>query len=159
MNLENYFNGCMFAFAMKIVSACLAGIQCRYDGAAKESDSVMELMRDGKAIPVCPEQLGGLATPRVPAEWMGDRVMTRDGDDVTDAYVSGCREALKIALLSRCDGAILKSRSPACGCGLIYDGSFSGTMIEGDGLFTKLLKERGIDVQPEKDEENKTRER
>lgn len=134
---------------MIIVSACLAGYRCRYDGKTVPNESVVELMRRGEAIPVCPEMLGGLPCPRTPSERTSDggRVMMRDGTDVTDAYGTGAAETLRMARLYGCTHAILKARSPSCGSGLIYDGTFSGTLKEGDGVTAELLKENGITVE------------
>ena len=129
-----------------LVSACLLGLCCRYDGCAKPNAVVLALREGHTLIPVCPEQLGGLPTPRVPAERRGDRVVTRDGRDVTAAYEKGAAEALRLAELFSCDAAILKERSPACGSGRIYDGSFSKTLISGDGVAAACLKAHGIPV-------------
>jgi len=136
---------------MKIVSACLAGIKCRWDGEARPCQKVIELVKQGKAIPVCPEQLGGLTTPRTPAEQKEDKVFTKDGKDVTAQFERGAEEALKIAKLVNCDGAILKSKSPSCGSGKVYDGTFSGKLINGDGVFAKILKKNNIKVFTEKE--------
>jgi uncharacterized protein YbbK (DUF523 family) len=135
---------------MKIVSACLAGIKCRWDGESEPNEIVMKLVREGNAIPVCPEQLGGLPTPRLPAEQKGDKVYTKDGRDVTDEFVNGAEKGLRIAKLCGCKEAILKANSPSCGSGKIYDGTFTGKLINGDGIFAKLLKQNGIKVTTEK---------
>lgn len=132
-----------------LVSACLLGLPCRYDGAAKPAPQVLELMAEHRLIPVCPEQLGGLPTPRPPAECRDGRVISRAGRDVTAEYVRGAESALELARLFGCRGAILKERSPSCGCGYIYDGSFSGTLIPGDGVTARLLKAHGIPVTGE----------
>ncbi len=131
-----------------LVSACLLGVGCRYDGAEKAHEAVVRLLQnpDITLIPVCPEQAGGLATPRKPAERRGDRVMTCDGRDVTADYQKGAEIALQLAQLYGCHTAILKERSPSCGCGAVYDGSFSRTLIEGDGVVAELLKRHGIQV-------------
>ena len=134
---------------MMIVSACLAGFPCRYDGKAKPCARVMELVRAGKAIPLCPEQLGGLPTPRPPSERQGERVMSVIGADVTEQYRRGAEETLKLFELLACDAAVLKEKSPSCGSGLIYDGSFSGTLTEGDGVTAELLRSHGIAVYGE----------
>jgi len=134
---------------MKIVSACLAGIKCKWDGKSKSCQKVIELVRQGKAIPVCPEQLGGLTTPRAPAEQTGNKVFTKDGEDVTVQFEKGAKEALKIAKLANCNEVILKSKSPSCGSGKIYDGTFSGKLIDGDGVFVKILKKNNIKVLTE----------
>lgn len=131
---------------MKLVSACLAGVHCRYDCQAQSRPEIEEMVQNGTAIPVCPEQLGGLPTPRPPAERVGGRVLTKSGQDVTAQYKAGAEEALKIAILCGATEALLKSKSPMCGCGKIYDGSFTGNLTEGDGIVTELLKSRGIKV-------------
>lgn len=136
---------------MKIVSACLAGLGCRYDGAAKPCPAVMKLVAAGQAIPLCPEQLGGLTTPRNPAERVGDRVLSRNGADVTAEFIRGAEEAMKIVELSGADGVILKAKSPSCGCGRIYDGTFTGTVIPGDGVFAALCRARGLTLETEED--------
>lgn len=136
---------------MKIVSACLAGIKCRYDGEGKPCQKVLDLIKQGKAIPICPEQLGGLTTPRNPAEQKENKVFTKTGEDVTSQFENGAEESLKIALLANCDEAILKSKSPFCGCGKVYDGTFSGKLIDGDGVFAKILKKNNIKVISEND--------
>jgi len=136
---------------MKIVSACLAGINCRWDGESRHCQKVIELVKQGKAIPVCPEQLGGLPTPRIPQEQKENKVFRKDGVEVTTQFEKGAQKALKIALLANCDEAILKSKSPSCGSGKIYDGTFSGKLIDGDGVFAKLLKENNIKVVTEND--------
>jgi len=140
---------------MKIVSACLVGIKCRWDGKAKPCQKVIDLVKQGKAIFVCPEQLGGLTTPRIPAEQKNNKVFTKEGKDVTVQFKKGAEEALKIAKLENCNEAILKSKSPSCGSGKIYDGTFSGKLIDGDGVFAKLLKKNGIKVISEEDFLNK----
>ncbi len=136
---------------MKVVSACLAGKKCRYDGRSSPCEKVIELVKKGEAIPVCPEQLGGLKIPRVPSEIKGDRVITKEGRDVTAQFEKGAEEALKIAQLNNCKEAILKSKSPSCGLGKIYDGTFSGKLKDGDGIFTRLLKKNNFSVITEED--------
>jgi len=136
---------------MIIVSACLAGIRCRYDGAEKPCAKVVRLVEDGKAIPVCPEQLGGLPTPRVPAERKGNKVIRKDGVDVTEQFNRGAQEALKIAKMVSARRAILKARSPSCGAGQTYDGSFTGKLIDEDGIFAHLCKDNGIEVLTEEE--------
>jgi uncharacterized protein YbbK (DUF523 family) len=134
---------------MIIVSACLAGIKCRYDGKAIHCEKVINLIKQGKAIPVCPEQLGGLTTPRFPAEQKGNKVFAKNGEDVTTKFKFGAKEALKIAILAKCKSAILKSKSPSCGLDKIYDGTFSEKLINGDGIFTQILKKNNIKVYTE----------
>lgn len=132
-----------------LVSACLLGLPCRYDGASKPAPQVLALLEEHRLIPVCPEQMGGLPTPRPPAECRGNCVLNREGRDVTAEYARGAQFALELARLYGCQGAILKERSPSCGCGAIYDGSFSGTLVPGDGVTARLLKEHGIPVTGE----------
>lgn len=129
-----------------LVSACLLGVCCRYNGKGILEESVKALMEDAVLIPVCPEIMGGLATPRDPAERFGDRVMTNNGLDVTAAYEKGAKETLRLAQLYGCHFAILKERSPSCGSGQIYDGSHSGRLVSGDGITAGLLKKNGIEV-------------
>ena len=100
-------------------------------------------------IPVCPEQLGGLSTPRIPSERRGERVVNRAGEDVTSQFIRGAEEALRIAKLYGCQVAVLKERSPSCGCGRIYDGTFSGKLTDGDGVTAELLRREGIKVYGE----------
>ena len=123
-----------------LVSACLLGVRCRYDGESKACPAVLDLAKEHELVPVCPEQLGGLPTPRTPAEIQGERVVTRDGRDVTKEYQKGAEEAARLYQLLRCDCAILKARSPSCGCGQVYDGAFSGTLTPGDGIAAQALK-------------------
>lgn len=131
---------------MIVVSACLAGIECRYNGSSHTMPQIAQMVIKGKAIPICPEILAGLPIPRPPAEQYKDKIISLNGDDQTAQYTAGAKVGLTIALASNCKRAILKSNSPTCGCGLIYDGTFSGKLIHGDGIFTKLLKENGIEV-------------
>ena len=140
---------------MLIVSGCLADLQCRYDGAAKPCEMVIRMVAEGKAIPVCPEQLGGLPTPRMPAERRGNRIIRKDGKDVTEEFQRGAREALKLAKLTGASTAILKARSPSCGSGQIYDGSFTGNLISGNGVFAELCKNNGMEVKSEEELEGK----
>jgi uncharacterized protein YbbK (DUF523 family) len=136
---------------MIIVSACLAGLHCRYDGEEKSNEEVMRLVAEGKAIPVCPEQLGGLTTPRLPCEIVNGRVMRKDGVDVTAEFERGAREALALAKLTGANEAILKAKSPSCGAGRIYDGTFSGNVVPGDGVFAALCRQEGITLRTEED--------
>ena len=139
---------------MKIlVSHCLLGEPCRYDGASRLDRQVLELHRAGhNLIPVCPEVLGGLDTPRAPAELQPDgRVVNEDGEDVTAAYRAGAEAALKIARETGCTLAVLKARSPSCGCGEVYDGTFTHTLKGGWGVAARLLMEAGITVMDEED--------
>ena len=134
---------------MFIVSACLAGYRCRYDGEIKSDPEIVALVKSGQAVPVCPEMAGGLPCPRVPSERTADgtRVLAKDGKDVTDAFFACAEETLRIARLYGCDHAILKARSPSCGLGMIYDGTFTGTLRTGNGVTTDLLLKSGITVE------------
>ena len=139
---------------MKIlVSACLLGVRCRYDGKSKPHPAVERLMEQHTLIPVCGEILGGLPTPRVSAERQGERVVTADGRDVTAAYRRGAEEVLRLAERYGCKAAILKERSPSCGSGSIYDGTFTGTLTDGWGVTAELLRDHGICVIGESEAE------
>jgi len=139
---------------MKLVSGCLCGIHCRHDGGTREREEVAVLARRGLAVPVCPEQLGGLPTPRPAAEIAcGDghdvlagraRVLTKDGTDVTEQFVRGAREVLRLARQMQAEEVILKSRSPSCGVGTIAQG---GGTAAGDGVAAALLIQEGIPVR------------
>jgi uncharacterized protein YbbK (DUF523 family) len=129
-------------------SACLIGIACRYDGLSKPNQDIIDLSKIKKVIPVCPEQLGGLSTPRKKNEIRHDKVFREDGKDVTSAFLKGAKKVLAIAKENNVKQAYFKSKSPACGCGKIYDGTFTKTLIEGDGFSTRLLKANGIEVLP-----------
>ena len=135
-----------------LISACLLGVSCRYDGLTKplDADIISALQARYHLIPVCPEIFGGLPTPRLPAEIGKDReVFRNDGVNVTEAYQRGAEEALRLAKLFDCKIAILKERSPSCGSGIIYDGTFTGAKIKADGITAALLKENGILVMGE----------
>lgn len=136
---------------MRLCSACLLGAKCRFDGRAKPNDKVMGLAESEALIPVCPEQRGGLPTPRERAERNGDRVVTKSGRDVTAEFAAGAEQALHLAQSLGIRQAILKQKSPSCGCGLIYDGTFSGKLIKGDGVTAALLKKNGVEVITEAD--------
>ena len=131
---------------MMIVSACLAGFPCRYDGEVKPCAQAVELVKAGKAIPVCPEQLGGLPTPRLPCEIRAGRVVDKNGTDRTEEYRRGAEAVLRIAETYGATQALLQNRSPSCGTGWIYDGTFTKTLVEGDGITARLLAENGIQV-------------
>ena len=135
---------------MKIlISACLLGVRCRYDGASKPHPLAEELAKRHELIPVCPEQMGGLPTPRPPAERQGARVVSVEGVDVTEQYRRGAEEALRLCRLFGCEAAVLKERSPSCGRGAVYDGTFTGNLTAGDGVTAQLLQEAGISVYGE----------
>ena len=134
-----------------LVSACLLGVCCRYDGASKPNADVIKLREKYVLIPICPEVDGGLPTPRTPSEQVGDRVMMSDGKDVTDNFKAGAEAALERAKSFSCNIAVLKARSPSCGSNMIYDGSFSGRLVAGDGVTAGLLKKNGITVYTEEE--------
>lgn len=135
---------------MKIlISACLLGCTCRYDGGSKPHPAAVALAARHELVPVCPEQLGGLPTPRPPAERVGERVLTQAGGDVTDNYRRGAEQALMLCKLNECQAAVLKEKSPSCGCGVVYDGTFTGTLTVGDGVTAEALKAAGIPVYGE----------
>ena len=141
---------------MLIVSKCLTGCPCRYDGRSVPDPEIRALVERGEALAVCPEQLGGLPTPRVPAELTGSgedvlegraRAVTHGGRDVTREFVLGAERALGAALACGAKKALLKGKSPSCGCGRIYDGSFTGALVPGDGVTAALFRRNGIEVE------------
>ena len=130
-----------------LISACLLGYCCRYDGSnIGPIPELMQLKRRYHLIPICPEQLGGLKTPRLPAERLGDRVVNCEGEDITAEYERGAREALRMARLFGCTNAILKSRSPSCGPDEVYDGTFTHTVVRRPGTTAELLTANGVSV-------------
>lgn len=129
-----------------IVSSCLAGLPARYNGTVQLHPYVLELLRQGRALPVCPEQLAGLPTPREPIELLEGRVLSHSGEDLTEALHRGVAAVVQLAERTGARRAILQPRSPSCGVGRIYDGSFTGTLIPGDGLLALALKKAGLDV-------------
>jgi len=145
---------------MVIVSACLAGLNCKYNGGNNLNAEVRELVEKGEAVPVCPEQMGGCTTPRSVVEIAGGtgadvldgrcRVINKNGDDVTDQFIKGAEEVLKIAKMTGAKKAVLKAKSPSCGSGMIYDGTFSGKLVRGNGVAAELLLRNGIEVADEK---------
>ena len=134
-----------------LISACLLGYCCRYDGSSngRPAAELLALKRRYHLIPICPEQLGGLKTPRLSAERLGDRVVTIEGDDITAQYEKGAREALHMAKLFGCTVAILKSRSPSCGPTETYDGTFTHTVVQRPGTTAELLLANGLEVLDE----------
>ena len=139
---------------MKIlVSACLMGLCCRYDGGSGRLSCLDKLLRLHTLIPFCPEQAGGLPTPRVPAEIINGAVITKSGGDVSAEFARGAGEAVKLAKLCGCRYAILKEKSPSCGSGKIYDGTFTGKLISGDGVTAAALKKAGLTVIGESEAE------
>ena len=138
-----------------LISACLLGLACRYDGQSVPLDAqtLEQLKTRWALVPVCPEQLGGLPTPRPPAERRGAGVFTASGADVTEQYARGAGESARLAAFFGCRTALLKARSPSCGSGAIYDGSFTGTRIPGDGVTAEALKAAGVAVYTEDESE------
>ena len=129
-----------------LVSSCLLGLNCKYNGGNNYSEEVEEYLKDYDVIPICPEIMGGLPTPRVPSEKIGDKVITNDGRDVTEQYKKGAEETLFLAKKYHVKKALLKLKSPSCGSGKIYDGTFTHFLIDGDGVTAELLKNNGIEI-------------
>ena len=129
-----------------LVSACLLGISCRYDGRSKPDERVIALSEKYNLVPVCPEIYGGLPTPRTPSERVGEITLMKDGTDVTANYTKGAEAALALYRTLGCESALLKAKSPSCGKGEIYDGSFTGRLTERDGVTAELLAREGIAV-------------
>ena len=129
-----------------LISACLIGLNCKYDGGNNENSKLVELMKEKDLVPICPEQLGGLKTHRASAERKQEKVITKEGVDVTKEYQKGAEEVLNLAKKLNIKKAILKSRSPSCGIDEIYDGTFSHTLTKKDGVTAELLKKNGIEV-------------
>ena len=143
---ERRLGGAMMGARPRVlVSLCLLGAACRYDGKGNQVD-LRELMARAELIPLCPEQLGGLPTPRVPAERRGDRVVTRDGRDVTGAFERGAKQAAMLAERFGIGYALMKARSPSCGFGVIYDGTFTGRLTVGMGVTAMALYHAGIQI-------------
>lgn len=132
---------------MKIaVSACLLGINYKYNGGNNYSEKLEKLLEKHEVIPICPEVLGGLPIPRDPSEIVNGEVLTDKGKSVDKEFRNGAKKTLEIVKESGAELVVLQSRSPSCGLGKIYDGSFTGGLVEGDGVFVKLLKDEGIKV-------------
>jgi uncharacterized protein YbbK (DUF523 family) len=141
----------------KVISACLLGVNCRYDGKSKLSESARREFEDGEAILLCPELLANLGVPRPACEIVGGdgfdvlagnaKIIDSDGNDVTKEYISGAEKAAEIVTKSGIKEAVLKSGSPSCGCGTVYDGTFSGKKKTGYGVFAAILQEKGIKVR------------
>lgn len=127
------------------ISACLMGVECRYDGRGNLAKELKDWLEDKEHILVCPEVMGGMSTPRAPSEIQGNRVMDNLGNDVTDYFVGGAHKAIKKMKEAGVSIAVLKSKSPSCGVGQIYDGTFSSKLIEGDGVFVQEARAAGIE--------------
>ena len=132
-----------------LVSACFVSQGYKYNGDANINQKIMELAEKYEFVLICPEVFGGLSTPRLPSEIVGEKVLNNIGDDVTESFHKGAQDALNLALKYGCKKAILKAKSPSCGKGLIYDGTFSHTVTKGDGIAAKLLMDNGITVYTE----------
>ena len=135
---------------MILVSACLIGINCKYSGGNNYNEKIFDLVKEGKAIPICPEQLGGLNTPRKPVELKvinGKRyAIDNEGNDLTENFERGALEVLNLAKNLNINKAILQPRSPSCGVNKIYSGNFDNKLVDGNGILAELLKQNGIDV-------------
>ncbi|MGJ3402709.1 DUF523 domain-containing protein [Glutamicibacter sp. Je.9.36] len=139
-----------------LVSSCLAGIPCRYNGKAKANPTIVEAVARGEAVAACAEELGELPTPRPPAEIVGGDghdvlegracVIDINGEDISGQFIAGAQKVLDLVQHQRITEAILQDRSPSCGCGTIYDGSHTGKLVAGDGVLAALLKRRGVNV-------------
>jgi uncharacterized protein YbbK (DUF523 family) len=138
-----------------VVSACLLGVRCNHRGEASPSDAVAALAATHRLVAICPEVVGGLPTPRAAAERQRDgRVVTADGDDVTDAYERGAAAAVRLARATGAEAAVLKARSPSCGCREVYDGTFTRTLRPGEGVTARALREAGLVVRTEQEVED-----
>ena len=143
---------------MYIVSACLLGENCKYDGGNNATEWVQELLKDHMVCKVCPEEFGKLYAPRPKAEIKDGKVINEKGEDVTKAFEEGARVAYTRAVVAarsigeEIEGAILKSNSPSCGRDKVYDGTFSGTLVDGEGIFAKVIREHGIKIITEKEQ-------
>lgn len=129
-----------------LISACLLGRSCKYNGGNNYTPAVEALRERYELIPVCPECFGGLPIPHEPSERVGDRVLSKSGEDVTAAFVKGAERTLEAAREHGAALALLKERSPSCGCGAIYDGTFTGTVVPGNGVAADLLLKNGVTV-------------
>lgn len=142
-----------------LISACLLGVKCRHNGRDSKSERVTKTFEADELIPICPEQSGGLPTPRPATEIVGGdgadvldgaaRVITVGGEDKTEAFLHGAHQGLEIAEIHNATHAVLKSKSPSCGCGTIYDGSFTGNLADGDGVTAALFRRHGIEIMTE----------
>lgn len=142
---------------LTLVSSCLAGLPCRYDGRAKPDPEIVRAVREGRAIPACAEELGGLPTPRPAAEIVGGdghdvlsgraRVLGKDGEDFTEEFMAGAHRVADIATEHGISQVTLQARSPSCGAAQIYDGTHSGNLVAGDGVLAALLRSRGLKIE------------
>ena len=135
-----------------VVSACLAGCKCRYDGKDNLCPKVKQLVEEGRAVTVCPEVMGGLPTPRIPSERNNGKIVNSIGEDNTKYFESGVEKSIEIVKEHNIKKAILKAKSPSCGNKYIYDGTFSKTLVEGKGLLAEKLSEIGVEIYDEGDD-------
>lgn len=142
---------------MYIISGCLLGHNCKYDGGNNKNEDVIRFCEEHEYIVVCPESAGRLPTPRPPAEKVGNRILNCKGEDVTEEFLRGAEISYKMCMQMAAmkgepiEGAILKANSPSCGYGRIYDGSFSGTLVDGNGVFAAMLHSQGVEIITEKE--------
>ncbi len=134
-----------------LVSACLLGVNCKYTGGNNYNEKIMEYLSDKEIIPICPEIMGGLPTPRIASERKGNKVINKEGKDVTENFQKGATETLELAKKLGVTKALLKAKSPSCGYKKIYDGTFTDTLIDGNGVTTELLLKNGFEILTEKD--------
>ena len=149
--VESHVNG---RCSMILVSACLAGVNCKYNGKNNRCERIKKLVDEGLAVMVCPEVQGGLSTPRIPSEVINGKVMNREGIDVTEYFEKGAFISFETCKQYDCKLAILKKNSPSCSPDGVYDGTFTSTLVDGQGVFAKLLHQKGIQTISEKDVEN-----
>ena len=135
-----------------VVSACLAGCKCRYDGKDNLCPKVKQLVEEGRAVTVCPEVMGGMTTPRIPSERKDNKVINSIGEDNTAYFVKGVEKSIEIVKEHNIKKAILKAKSPSCGNKYIYDGTFSKTLVEGKGMLAEKLTELGLEIYDEGDD-------
>ena len=135
-----------------VVSACLAGCKCRYDGKDNLCPKVKQLVEEGRAVTVCPEVMGGMTTPRIPSERKDGKIINSIGEDNTSYFIKGVEKSIEIVKEHNIKKAILKAKSPSCGNKYIYDGTFSKTLIEGKGLLAEKLSEIGVEIYDEGDD-------
>ena len=136
---------------MILVSACLTGKNCKYNGKNNKCDKVIDFLKDKEYTEICPECMGGMSVPRIPSEICGNKVISKNGEDVTSYFLKGAEKTVKIAKSHKNVTAILKQGSPSCGFGRICDGTFTGTKIKGMGVTAKALNELGITILTEED--------
>ena len=134
-----------------LVSACLVGENCKYNGGNNKNAKIIEFLKDKEVILVCPEVMGGLSTPRFKSEILGDKVINEYGDDVSEYFANGAKIALSKAIENNVTLAILKEKSPSCGVKKVYNGQFNGTLVKGSGVFSSLIGQLGIKILTEED--------